>query len=108
VTIFTLNVEVTSGGIIHGQNIGLAAELLSHTESELSSAVPGVRNDVRVRGELYPSHTWTPFSASQSFIAPTNTPALRGFMFTSAIDPSRGIKTSLPQLPAKFKSLMQI
>jgi hypothetical protein len=105
-----ISVEVTSGSATHGINVGGvgAGEGRSGTISTLSAARPGATNNVRVRGQL--NGSYTPFSAIQSFLAPTNPPSMRAFMFASGIAPSKGIKNLLSQslLPASFRALMQI
>ena len=109
-----INVEVTSGGATRGINIGGdGAEGRSGTVSPMSAARPGATNNVRVRGRLNGLRdgiSYTPFSAIQSFLAPTNPPSMRAFMFASGISPSKGIKNLLSQslLPASFRTLMQI
>jgi hypothetical protein len=104
-----VDVEITSGGVTKGINIG------GNEAAGLSGAVTAVPPnlgslcEVRIRGQLPGGGVnvnFTPFSESVSIQDPANTHSVRTFFAQSGIDPSNGIRKFMPT--TSFRSMMEI
>ena len=106
VTVIGIDVEITSGGVTKGLNIGGdGANGLSGTVTSFPPNF-GSLCEVKIRGVLAGGISFTPFSQSTSIQDPANTHSVRTFFSQSGIDPSKGIRSFMPT--TSFRSMMEI